>query len=231
MICEPGRAGSAERGELSEEDAGKTDEQLRAEYRKIAERRVRLGLVLAEIGQRNNVQVTEQEMQQALLTEARRYPGQEKQIFDFYRATSQAVGPVARAPIYEEKVVDLILERAPGHRRTGVPKTELFKDDEMPEGYGDAEGRAGGRAAGGKSSRRSRPRRRPRSNRRPRMRAAATPKARKAPSKATAPAAEVEAEPAADAKPKKPRARKPKPDETVMAESATPVEPSASEPE
>ena len=217
-----------ERGELSEEDAGKTDEQLRAEYRKIAERRVRLGLVLAEIGQRNNVQVTEQEMQQALLTEARRYPGQEKQIFDFYRANPQASAQL-RAPIYEEKVVDLILERAQVTDEQ-VSKTELFKDDEMPEGYGDAEAapaeeqpveqqptvEAQAPAEDQPASQDE---------------AAAPPKARKAPSKATAPAAEVEAEPAADAKPKKPRARKPKPDETVMAESASPAEPSASEPQ
>ncbi len=128
-------------GELSPEDAGKTEEQLRAEYRKIAERRVRLGLVLAEIGQRSNVQVTDQEMQQALMSEARRYPGQEKQIFDFYRNNPQASAQL-RAPIYEEKVVDLILERAKVTDEE-VSKAELFKDDEMPEGYGEPDEEAG----------------------------------------------------------------------------------------
>ena len=126
-------------GELSPEDEGKSEEQLKSEYRKIAERRVRLGLVLAEIGQRNNVQVTDQEMQNVLMQEARRYPGQEKQIFDFYRQNAQAAAQL-RAPIYEEKVVDLILSRAKVEDEQ-VSKEDLFADDEMPEGYGDkAEG-------------------------------------------------------------------------------------------
>jgi trigger factor len=123
-------------GELSPEDEGKSEEQLKTEYRKIAERRVRLGLVLAEIGQRNNVQVTDQEMQNVLMQEARRYPGQEKEIFDFYRANPQAAAQL-RAPIYEEKVVDLILGRAKVEDEQ-VSKEDLFADDEMPEGYGDA---------------------------------------------------------------------------------------------
>jgi trigger factor len=123
-------------GELSPEDEGKSDDQLRSEYRKIAERRVRLGLVLAEIGQRANVQVTEQEMNGALAAEARRYPGQEREIYEFFRKNPQAAAQL-RAPIYEEKVVDLILERA---KVTDLPtsKEALFAEDEMPEGYGDA---------------------------------------------------------------------------------------------
>ena len=122
-------------GELSDEDKEKTDDQLRAEYRKISERRVRLGLVLAEIGQRNNVQVTEQEMQQALINEIRRYPQeQQKQAFEFFRSNPTASAQL-RAPIYEEKVVDLILERAKVED-VPVSKEELFKEDEMPEGYG-----------------------------------------------------------------------------------------------
>ena len=122
-------------GELSDEDKEKSEEQLRAEYRKIAERRVRLGLVLAEIGQRYNVQVSEQEMQQALMNEIRRYPReQQQQAFDFFRSNPAASAQL-RAPIYEEKVVDLILERAKVED-TPVSKDELFKEDEMPEGYG-----------------------------------------------------------------------------------------------
>jgi trigger factor len=123
-------------GELSDEDKEKTEEQLRAEYRKIAERRVRLGLVLAEIGQRNNVQVSEQEMQQALINEIRRYPReQQQQAFEFFRSNPQASAQL-RAPIYEEKVVDLILEKAKVED-TPVSKEELFKEDELPEGYGE----------------------------------------------------------------------------------------------
>ena len=123
-------------GELSDEDKEKSEEQLRAEYRKIAERRVRLGLVLAEIGQRHNVQVSEQEMQQALFNEVRRHPReQQQQAFEFLRSNPQASAQL-RAPIYEEKVVDLILERAQVED-TPVSKDELFKEDEMPEGYGE----------------------------------------------------------------------------------------------
>ncbi len=121
-------------GELSDEDKEKPEEQLRAEYRKIAERRVRLGLVLAEIGQRNNVEVSEQEMQQALIAEIRRYPSeQQQQAFDFFRNNPQASAQL-RAPIYEEKVVDLILSRAQVED-TPVSKEELFAEDEMPDGY------------------------------------------------------------------------------------------------
>jgi trigger factor len=123
-------------GELSPEDAGKSEEQLRSEYRKIAERRVRLGLVLAEIGQRANVQVTEQEMNGALAAEARRYPGQEREIYEFFRKNAQAAAQL-RAPIYEEKVVDLILARAQV-TDLATSKEALFAEDEMPEGYGDA---------------------------------------------------------------------------------------------
>ena len=122
-------------GELSDEDKDKPEDQLRGEYRKIAERRVRLGLVLAEIGQRFNVQVSEPEMQQALITEIRRYPReQQQQAYEFFQKNPGASAQL-RAPIYEEKVVDLILERAKVED-TPVSKDELFAEDEMPEGYG-----------------------------------------------------------------------------------------------
>ncbi len=124
-------------GELSLEDQGKSEEQLKAEYRKIAERRVRLGLVLAEIGQRNNIQVSDQEMNGALMAEARRYPGQEREIFDYFRKTPEAAAQL-RAPLYEEKVVDLILSRAKVQDEP-VSKEALFAEDELPEGYGEAQ--------------------------------------------------------------------------------------------
>lgn len=81
------------------------------EYQGIAERRVKLGLVLAEIGRQNKIEVTNQELQQAVINEARRYPGQEKQVFEFYQKNPQALESV-KAPIYEDKVVDFILERS-----------------------------------------------------------------------------------------------------------------------
>ena len=121
-------------GELSDEDKEKTDDQLKAEYRKIAERRVRLGLVLAEIGRKNDVQVSDQELQQAVLTEARRYPGQEQEVYEFFQKNPQQAAQL-RAPIYEEKVVDLILEKAKVTDQK-VSKEDLMADDELPEGYG-----------------------------------------------------------------------------------------------
>jgi trigger factor len=121
-------------GSLTPDDAEKTDEQLREEYRRIAERRVRLGLVLAEIGRRENVGVTDAELNQALMNEARKYPGQERQVFEFFQKNPQAAAQL-RAPVYEEKVVDLIFEKA---KVTDEPisKDALLEDDDLPEGYG-----------------------------------------------------------------------------------------------
>ncbi|MFM8819185.1 MAG: trigger factor [Phenylobacterium sp.] len=120
-------------GNLPPEDAGKTDEQLEAEYRKIAQRRVRLGLVLAEIGRVNNVQVTEQELAEAMRTEAMRSGPQAQQIFDFFRQNPSAQAQL-RAPIFEEKVVDLIVSKAKVEDEK-VSKEDLLKEDDMPETY------------------------------------------------------------------------------------------------
>lgn len=118
------------RGALPPEDASKSDDELKAEYRKIAERRVRLGLVLAELGRRANVQVTDQELSQAIMNEARNYPGQEKAVFDFYRQNAQAAAQL-RAPIYEEKVCDYVFGVA---KVTDEPvaKDKLFEEDDLP---------------------------------------------------------------------------------------------------
>jgi trigger factor len=111
---------------LSEEDKNKSDEDLRAEYQKIAERRVRLGLVLAEIGRRAEVQITNDELVRALRQEASRYPGQEKQVIEFYTKNQNAMAQL-RAPIYEEKVVDFILEKATVTDKP-VSREELMKE-------------------------------------------------------------------------------------------------------
>ena len=111
---------------LSEEDKTKSDEDLRAEYHKIAERRVRLGLVLAEIGRRAGVQVTNEELGQVLRQEASRYPGQEKQVIDFYRQNPGALSQL-QAPVYEEKVVDYILSQATVTDKY-VTREELMKE-------------------------------------------------------------------------------------------------------
>ncbi|MDP1619000.1 trigger factor [Phenylobacterium sp.] len=124
-----------EREALPPEDADKTDEQLESEYRKIAERRVRLGLVLAEIGRVNNVQVTEQELLEAMRQEAMRYGPQAQQVFDMFRQNPNAQAQL-RAPIFEDKVVDLIVEKAKVEDKD-VSKDELMAEDDLPEGYGD----------------------------------------------------------------------------------------------
>ena len=128
--------GDKERGALPPEDADKSDEQLQDEYRKIAQRRVRLGLVLAEIGRANNVQVTEQELVEAMRQEAMRYGAQAQQIFDMFRQ-NQNLQAQLRAPIFEDKVVDLIVSKAKVEEQE-VSKDELLKEDEMPEGYAAA---------------------------------------------------------------------------------------------
>ncbi len=117
------------------EDEGKSEDTLRAEYHRIAERRVRLGLVLAEIGRRENVVVTDQEMTEALRAEARRYGDMAQRMFEFLRENPQAQAGV-RAPLYEEKVVDLIIGLAKV-TEVEVSKEKLFEEDELPEGISE----------------------------------------------------------------------------------------------
>lgn len=98
-------------GQLDDEDKNKDEETLRADYRKIAERRVKLGLLLAEIGRKNNITVTPDELGRAVRAEAMRYPGQEKQVFKFFQKNPQAAESL-RGPIFENKVVDYLIELA-----------------------------------------------------------------------------------------------------------------------
>jgi len=116
------------RGVEDPEHKGKTDDQLKDEYKAIALRRVRLGLLLAEVGRANDVQVTQDEVNRALGEQVRRFPGQERQVVEFYRSNPELLAQL-RAPIFEEKVVDFILELA---KVTDKPVTveELFKEDE-----------------------------------------------------------------------------------------------------
>ncbi|MET0183565.1 MAG: trigger factor, partial [Caulobacterales bacterium] len=113
---------------LDAEDKGKSEDQLRTEYRKIAERRVRLGLLLAEIGGRNKVEVPEQEVARAVAEQARNFPGQEQRVFELYTKNPQLMAQI-RAPLYEEKVVDFVLELVNVANET-VSRDELFKEDE-----------------------------------------------------------------------------------------------------
>ena len=99
------------KGEMPDEDKGKSDEELRKEYRSIAERRIRLGLLLAEVAQKQKINVEPAEMRNALMAEARRFPGQEKAVIDYYTQTQGAMERI-RAPLLEEKVVDYIVTQA-----------------------------------------------------------------------------------------------------------------------
>ena len=118
-----------EAGQLDEDDAKKSEKQLEKDYRKISERRVRLGLVLAEMGQKHEIQISNEEIQQAMIAEARQYPGQEQQVIEFYQKNPQAIAQL-RAPIYEEKVVDLIIDKAKVTDKK-VDKKTLFEEDGM----------------------------------------------------------------------------------------------------
>ncbi len=123
--------GSAE-GEAAEEP----DEAARAEYHDIAERRVRLGLILSDIGQDNDLKVEQSEINAAVIEQARRYPGQEQKVLDFFKNTPQAVEQL-RAPLYEDKVVDFILQLASVTDQPMTPE-ELMKDpDDEAAAVGD----------------------------------------------------------------------------------------------
>ena len=109
-------------------DEGTTEDKAKAEYTAIAERRVRLGLVLAEIGEKNAITVTEEELNRALMEHVRQFSGQEQRAWDYYRQNPEAVAAL-RAPIFEEKVVDFLLELASVTEKK-VAREELYKEDD-----------------------------------------------------------------------------------------------------
>jgi trigger factor len=109
-------------------DEDTTEEAAKEEYRKIADRRVRLGLVLSEIGEKNKITVTEDEVSRAVIERARSMPGREKEVWDYYRNNANALAQL-RAPIYEDKVVDFILELANVTEKK-VTREDLYKDDD-----------------------------------------------------------------------------------------------------
>ena len=109
-------------------DENTTEEAAKEEYHKIADRRVRLGLVLSEIGEKNKITVTDDEVSRAVIERARQMPGREKEVWDYYRSNANALAQL-RAPIYEDKVVDFILELANVTEKK-VSRDDLFKDDD-----------------------------------------------------------------------------------------------------
>jgi trigger factor len=110
------------------DDEGTTEEKAKLEYQSIADRRVRLGLVIAEIGEKNGIKVTEDELSRAVVERARQFPGREQEVWDYYRKNPSAVGAL-RAPIFEEKVVDFVVELAKVSDKK-VSREELYKEDD-----------------------------------------------------------------------------------------------------
>jgi trigger factor len=109
-------------------DEDTTEDAAKEEYRKIADRRVRLGLVLSEIGEKNKITVTDDEVGRAVIERARQMPGREKEVWDYYRSNANALAQL-RAPIYEDKVVDFILELANVTEKK-VTRDDLYKDED-----------------------------------------------------------------------------------------------------
>ena len=124
-----------EQDRLDEDDKGKSDEELEERYREIAARRIRLGLLLSEIGRVNNLTVSQDDLNRAMAEQAQRFPGQEAQVMQFYQENPQAMQEL-QAPIFEEKIIDYILELAKVTERT-VGIEELLADPDA-EGAGDA---------------------------------------------------------------------------------------------
>jgi trigger factor len=120
-------------------EAGKPEEELKADYRKIAERRVRLGLVIGEIGDKQKLQVTQEELRRALIEQARRYPGQERFVYEYYEKNPAALVEL-RAPIFEDKVIDHILEQARLTEKKVSPeellKPEAGDEDQLVHAHG-----------------------------------------------------------------------------------------------
>jgi trigger factor len=112
-------------------DENTTEDKAKEEYRQIADRRVRLGLVLAEIGEKNNITVSDEETNRALVDRVRQFPGQEQKAFEFYRNNPNALASL-RAPIFEDKVVDFVLELAQVTEKK-VSREELYKQDEKQD--------------------------------------------------------------------------------------------------
>ena len=124
----PAEESQEETPEQTTSDASLSEED-KEEYRKIAERRVRLGLLLQEVGRLNNIEVTEDEVKSALFKEVSRYPGQEKQIMELYQKNPEAMASI-RAPIFEDKIVDFITEMATVTEKTVSPEQLMSPPEE-----------------------------------------------------------------------------------------------------
>ena len=119
------------KGELADEDKGKGEGDLKAEYGDIAARRVRLGLLLSEVGRANNISVSQEEITRAIVEQAQQFPGREREVMEHFQKDEEALAS-ARAPIFEEKVVDFILEMAKITDKTVTIEELLAEPDEAP---------------------------------------------------------------------------------------------------
>jgi trigger factor len=113
-------------------DENTTEEKEQAEYRKIADRRVRLGLLLDEIARKNDIRVTDEETTRAIAEHVRQYPGREKQLWEMFRNNPEAIASI-RAPLIENKVTDFILALAKVNEKK-VTREDLYRDDEEKAG-------------------------------------------------------------------------------------------------
>jgi trigger factor len=134
-----------EQSKSSFEAQGTSEEKARADYRKLSERRVRLGLVLSEIGNQNQIKVTDEELRRAVMERARQFPGQEREVVEFYRKNPNAINEL-RAPVYEEKVINFALELVKLDEKKVTPAqltafaAEQQREQALLEGGGEHEG-------------------------------------------------------------------------------------------
>jgi len=142
------QAGEASEADLADKDEPDSEEE-RKDFRNIAERRVRLGLLLSEIGMANNVELSRQEVTQRAAEEARKYSGQEQQVFEFLTQNEQAMAQL-RAPIYEDKVVDFVLEMAEVEEKAvsleELRRVVMEEEEQEPTSSGEQASKSGGQA-------------------------------------------------------------------------------------
>ena len=140
-------AKAKEEGQIDDEDKDKDEEVLKSEYRDIAKRRVLLGLLLAHVGDEAKIQISQEELQKAVFEQARRYPGQERQVFEYYTQNPEMMASL-RAPLFEEKTVDYILELAKV-TDLALPVDKLLESDDDGD---DTPKKAAGKKAAAKKS-------------------------------------------------------------------------------
>lgn len=134
------------KGEVPEEDADKSDDDLKAEYLPIAERRIRLGLLLSDVGESNGIQLTQDEISRAIMEEAQRHPGQEREVLDYYQKNPDAAAAM-RAPLFENKVVDFLIEKSTVTDRTITVEELVAETHDHDHDHGGKKQAAGKKSA------------------------------------------------------------------------------------